>query len=239
MGEILRFFKENEIFIYLILGIFSVWQIRKFGLAWRELRNAAFGLERQAAQSRLNWVTSMLIILFMLGVTEFVLVSFVVPSVPDALPIITPTLDLLATPTTTLDANILASNATPVSTIETENGNCVPGKVDIISPESGETIQDIVEIIGSADIPSFGFYKFEMAAINDLSWLTIQAGDTITREGRLGYWDTTLLTPGDYALRLIVTDNQGLPTEPCVIQVRVDPPSESDYSNCYVDHPTL
>jgi hypothetical protein len=228
MGELLRFFKENEIFIYLILGGFAVWQIRKFGLAWRELRNAAFGLERQAAQSRLNWNTSVLILLFMLGIIEFVLVSFIVPSVPTALPIITPTMDLLATPTTTIEANLLSTNTTPAAPIETDNGNCVPGRVDILSPENGETIQDLVEIIGSADIPSFGFYKFEMAAINDPSWLTIQAGDTITQGGRLGYWDTTILNPGDYALRLIVTDNQGISTEPCMIKVRVDPPSESE-----------
>jgi len=228
MGDVLRFFKENEIFIYLILGVFAVWQLRKFGLAWGELRNAAFGLERQAAQSRLNWVTSMLILIFMLGIVEFVLVSFVVPSVPEALPLTTPTLDLLATPTTTLEAGVLTSNATIVPLIETDNGNCVAGQIEIISPEDGETIRDIVEIIGSADISGFGFYKFEMAAINDTSWLTIQAGDTITREGRLGFWDTTRLTPGDYALRLIVTDNQGTQSEPCIIQVRVDPPSEPE-----------
>jgi hypothetical protein len=228
MGEILRFFKENEVFIYLILGGFAVWQIRKFALAWVELRNAAFGLERESAQSRLNWVATMLIIVFMLGVGEFVLVSFVAPTVPGASPLTTPTLDLLASPTTTLEAKSLTTDTTPVPTIETENNGCVSGQVDIISPENGETIRDIVEIIGSADIPNFGFYKFEMAAINDVSWLTIQAGETITQNGRLGYWDTTRLPPGDYALRLVITDNQGQSTEPCVVQVRVDPPSEPE-----------
>ena len=110
MGEILQFFKENEVFIYLILGIFAVWQFRNFILAWGELRNAAFGLERQSAQSRLNWVATILIFMFILGVGEFVLVSFVVPTVPDASPLITPTLDLLASPTITLEANLSASN---------------------------------------------------------------------------------------------------------------------------------
>ena len=102
------------------------------------------------------------------------------------------------------------------------------GKWISLSPENGETIKDIVEIIGSADIPNFGFYKFEMAAISDISWLTIQAGETITQTGRLGYWDTTRLSPGEYGLRLVVTDNQGQSTEPCMIQVRVDPPSETE-----------
>lgn len=227
MGEILRFFKENEVFIYLILGVFAAWQTRNFILAWGELRNAAFGLERENAQSRLNWVTTMFILVLMLGVVEFVLVSFVVPTVPDASPLLTPTLDLLASPTTIMETGSPNPESTQLSIIDTENSGCIPGKIDIISPENGETIKDIVEILGSADIPNFGFYKFEMAAVDDLSWLTIQAGEIITHEGRLGYWDTTRLNPGDYGLRLVITDNQGQSTEPCTIQVRVDLPSES------------
>lgn len=227
MGEFLRFFKDNEVYIYLVLGVFAAWHIRNFILAWKELQNAAFGLERGSAQSRLNWVTTMLILIFMLGVIEFVLVSFVVPTVPAASPLLTPTLDLLASPTTTLETEQLALDSTPAPTLETDNGNCVPGQIEIISPEDGETIQDIVEIIGSVDIPNFGFYKFEMAAINDPSWLTIQAGEIITQNGRLGFWDTTRLSPGDYGLRLIATDNQGQSSQPCAIQVRIDPPSES------------
>jgi hypothetical protein len=225
MGDILRFFKENEVFIYLILGIIAVWYFRKFLMAWGELRNAAFGLERQSAQSRLNWVTTILIFLLMLGVTEFVLVAFVAPTVPGASPLTTPTLDLLASPTTTLEASLASVNTTLVPTLATENGGCIPGVVDITSPEPGEAIRDIVEIVGTVDIPNFGFYKFEMAAVNDTSWLTIQAGEVITQEGRLGFWDTTRLNPGEYALRLVVTDNQGQSTEPCVIQVRIEPPT--------------
>ena len=226
MGEILRFIKDNEVYIYLILGVFAAWQFRKLVLAWGELRNATFGLERDQAQSRLNWVSALLILAFMLGVVEFALVSFVVPAVPDAMPLFTPTLDLLASPTTTLQAQPQNMDEIPTPEFDSENNGCIPGEIDIISPQSGDTVKDIVEIRGSADIPNFGFYKFEIAAIDDFSWLTIQAGETITQEGRLGYWDTTRLTPGDYGLRLVVTDNQGNSTDPCSIRVRVDSPSE-------------
>lgn len=228
MSEILRFFKENEVFIYLVLGLFAIWQLRKFILAWGELRNAAFVLERQNAQYRLNRVTTVLIFIVMLGIVEFMLVSFVVPTVPAASPIETPTLDLLASPTITVDPNLPVLETTQIPTLDSLISNCVPGKVDIIAPGEGDSVRDIVEIIGSADIPNFAFYKFEMAALNDTSWLTIQAGETITTEGRLGYWDTSLLNPGDYALRLIVVDNQGQSTEPCVVQVRVEPPTEEE-----------
>ncbi len=225
MGQALNFFKDIEVFIYLFLGLLAIWQLRKFSLAWSELRSAAFGLERESAQSRLNWAATMLIFIFAFGVAEFSLVSFVVPTMPGALA--TPTLDLLASPTTTLAPGETPTEAgTPAPIVEVENTGCVPNQVDIISPAGGETIQDIVEIVGSADIPNFGFYKYELAALHDSNWLTIQAGEVITQNGRLGYWDTSRLSPGDYALRLIVTDNQGASTNPCVVQVRVEPPDD-------------
>jgi len=65
-----------------------------------------------------------------------------------------------------------------------------------------------------------------MTTISDGNWLTVQAGDVATKEDRLGYWDTTRLPVGDYALRLIVTDNQGVASEPCAVQVRVEVPEE-------------
>ncbi len=228
MADILHFFKNNEVFVYLILGILAIWQIRKFTLAWDELRSAAFGLERESARSRLSWAASMLVLVFILGVAEFGLVAFVAPAVPGASPLLTPTIDLLATPTITLEIEQGAEvvNATSAPTLQSEDTRCIPGQIEILSPEAGETIQGVVEILGTADVPNFGFYKFEMANLNNPNWLTIQAGDVPTTEDRLGYWDTSRLPAGDYALRLIVTDNQGDALAPCTIQVRVEAPEE-------------
>ena len=229
MAPVLEFFKNNEVFIYLILGILAVWQIRKFVVGWDELRSAAFELEQESARARLNWATSMLVLIFILGVAEFGLVSFVFPNLPNESPLLTPTLDLLATPSVTLDASNQASdtgNAAIAATIQAEDVGCIPGQAEITFPPNGETIQDVVEIYGTANIPNFGFYKFEMASVDDASWLTIQAGDVPTIEDLLGYWDTSRLPVGDYALRLVVTDNQGNASEPCTVQVRVEAPDE-------------
>lgn len=231
MADVLRFFKNNEVFIYLILGITAVWQIRKFTLAWDELRSAAFGLEQESARARLNWAVSMLVLIILLGIAEFSLVSFVIPGVPDASPLLTPTLDLLATATTTLGADAVdaaseVTNATPAPTIQISDSTCIPDQIDIVSPKSGDTISNVVEIYGTANIPNFGFYKFEMAAANNPTWQTVQAGDVPVQNDFLGYWDTSRLGTGDYALRLIVTDNQGNASAPCSIQVRVDVPDE-------------
>jgi hypothetical protein len=79
---------------------------------------------------------------------------------------------------------------------------------------------------GTADIQTFGFYKYELARPGETVWLTIQAGRDIIRESELGQWDTRTLAPGDYMLRLVITDNQGESLEPCVIRVHVNNPSE-------------
>lgn len=226
MEDALRFVRDNEIFIYLILGIVAAWFLRKFLLAWRDLREAAFGLERETSQARLNWAASVLVFILILGVVEFALVSYVVPTVPGAAPIFTPTLDLLATPTVTLspDTTPGAATPTPGSTLPPEGSGCIPDQINIIFPENEATIRGTIEILGTVNIPNFGFYKYEAAPINDLTWLTIQAGNTIPEDNNLGHWDTSRLNPGDYYLRLVVTDNTGQALPPCTIQVRVEAP---------------
>jgi hypothetical protein len=228
MEEALRFVRDNEIFIYLVLGIIAGWFLRKFLLAWRDLREAAFGLERETAQARLNWAASILVFVLILGVVEFALVAYVVPTVPGAAPLFTPTLDLLATPTVTMDPNNTPDATTPTigPTPPPGESSCIPGQITITTPENNGTVREVINIIGSANIPNFGFYKYETAPVNDPTWLTIQAGNTIVENDILGPWDTTRLNPGDYYLRLVVTDNSGQSLPPCIVQVRVEAPLE-------------
>lgn len=54
MEEALGFFRALEMWIYLLLGLWGLIIIRKFVLAWQELRGATFGLERENAEGRLN-----------------------------------------------------------------------------------------------------------------------------------------------------------------------------------------
>jgi hypothetical protein len=96
----------------------------------------------------------------------------------------------------------------------------------IIFPESGSEVSGVIEVVGTADIPNFGFYKFEIKRPDETVWLTIQAGNTNVRSGKLGDWDTTRLTPGEYQLALVVVDNQAKASEPCVVQLRVGLPPE-------------
>jgi len=234
MEEALSFFRTYEMWMYVILVLAGLVYIRRFILAWEELRRAAFGLERESAQSHLNQSAGMLVLLFIMAVAIFVVVSFVAPAFPASIPLQTPTMDLLASPSTTLEGEAAQEqDATPTAdllsltaTVQVIGEGCIPGQIMLSDPVDGSEISGVVIIKGTADIQNFGFYKYEVARLGDTVWQTIQAGREIKQESELGQWDTRTLAPGDYMLRLIVIDNQGETLEPCVIQVNVNNPSE-------------
>jgi hypothetical protein len=229
--EALRFLRTYEGYVYGILLLLALWQIRKFILAWEEVRGAAFGLERESAQVRLNGAAIMLVLILATGMIEFIVVSFIVPSVPGALPLMTPTVDLLATPTITLSPALIASGAgitatlsSPSPVLTPQGEGCIPGQLTLTSPKDGEEIKGLVILTGTVDIPNFGFYKYEVARPGETIWLTIQAGREVKREQTLGEWDTRTLAQGDYRLRLVATDNLGEQLGACTIGVRVVAP---------------
>lgn len=233
MGDAVVFFRTYEVWIYLLLGLVGLIFLRKFALAWQELQGAVFGLERENAQSRLNQAAGMLMLVLALMMAEFVLVSFVLPSAAMTAPLFTPTLNLLSTPTTTLPAAAvgtpidnaqLAVTAPAVPPQTDAESRCVAGQVAITTPQNGSEVNGIVDVIGSANIPNFGFYKLEMRRLGDTSWLTILAGNEIKQEATLGSWNTTLIAGGEYQLSLVVVDNQGVAQPPCIVQIRVAAP---------------
>jgi len=228
MEEVLWFFKNYEIIVYLVLGILAAWQVRKFVIAWQELQAAAFGLEYESAQGRLNRAAGILVLLLVVGVLEFGLVTFVVPAFPEVEPLPTDTLNLLATPTTTLQAveSISQEELAIEMTEQIPAAGCIPEEVMITFPENETTVRDIIEVRGTVNVPNLGFYKFEIASFGSDDWLTIQAGEDIVIDGVLGNWDTTQLEPGSYYLRLVVADNEGNHREPCVVSVYVEKPTE-------------
>ncbi len=233
MEEALRFFRTYEMWMYIILALAGLVYVRKFVLAWEELREAAFGLERESAQSNLNQSAGMLVLLFVMAVAVFGLVSFVAPNFPASNPLFTPTMDLLASPTTTLMVETSEGGlATPspeaislTATVEVVGEGCIPGQIMLTEPIDGTEISGVIVVKGTADIPNFGFYKYELAQPGETVWLTIQAGRDVKQGSELGQWDTRTLAPGDYMLRLVITDNQGESLEPCVIRVHVNNPS--------------
>jgi len=226
MAAIYKFLSAYEPLIYIGLAIGGLFAFRWLWQAWNEWREAVYSLEKEFALRRMGQSIFLVILVIVLFCGELFTVSFIVPNLPASYFIPTPTLDLLATPTGTISADLatqLALTPRPLPTLGNPSG-CIADEVIITSPKPGSEIKGLIDIKGTVNILNFGFYKYEVAPLNTDRWATITAGRNPVQDGSLGAWDTTALTPGDYQLRLVVYDNKGQTLAPCVIPVRVIPP---------------
>jgi len=222
MSELYRFLASYEALIYILLAIGGLFAFRWLWNSWREWQGAVYKLEREFSMRRVGQSAAASILIVILFCVEFFIASFVIPGLPADVFLSTPTIDLLATPTGTLSAEMMTQFAGQPSPLPGVNSlGCVPNQVILTSPEPGQEVLGTVDLIGTVNIPSFGFYKYEVAPQGSDTWATISAGREVVINGTIGRWDTTALTPGDYQLRLVVTDNEGKSLSPCIVPVRV------------------
>jgi len=226
MEDIYRFLATYEGLIYILLSLGGLFAFRWLWKAWREWRDSVFGLEREFAMRRLSQALMVSLLILLLFFGELFLASFIVPALPSTDLTETPTQDVIdqtegamfSDPAVAL--NVISSVA---DSFPTGNG-CVPGEIIVTSPETGQEVSGTISLVGTVNVDNFGFYKYAVSSQGSDIWATISAGRQLVDEGEIGLWDTTTLTPGDYELRLEVTDNQGQAYPPCNISVRVRAP---------------
>jgi hypothetical protein len=226
MASILHFFTSYAILIYLLLVVGLMFAVRGLVRARREMGESLYGLERETAHQHTSQAVAALSLIVFLAIAEVVLTVFLAPNLPALSFLVTPTINPLTTPTATLPPGLLATMGvyTPVSTPIAQSIGCIPGQIMISSPKPGDVVKGQVILMGTADIPNFGFYKYEFSPLGIDVWSTIQANREVKRDKELGRWDTSEVSPGDYNLRLVVIDNQGNAFPPCVVPVRVAAP---------------
>ena len=223
MGSVYRSLANYEALIYIGLAIWGLFVFRSMYRTWLEWRNSVFSLEREFALRRLGRITAVALLILGLVFAEFFIATFVAPSLPASDILTTPTLDLLAAPPGTLSTVDATQAALSLGTPAAPSGmsGCVPDQIMITSPQPGATVNGSIEIIGTANVPNFGFYKYEIAPRGTQDWATLSADRNPKQNVSLGTWNTASLTNGEYFLRLVITDNEGVSLEPCVIAVRV------------------
>jgi hypothetical protein len=223
MAPFYRALANYEPLIYIALAIGCLYAFRQMFRSWREWRNSVYRLEREFALRRLGQATALGLLVLVLLFVEFYVATFIAPSLPASDILTTPTLDLLAAPAGTLspDAATQAALSPITPIVQSGMSGCVPDQIMITNPVSGTDIGGIVDLTGTADVPNFGFYKYEVAPAGTENWATVSAGDQPVRDGVLGQLNTTILANGDYFLQLVILDNVGKTLEPCIIAVRV------------------
>lgn len=219
MGPVYRALANYEPLIYIALAIGALFAFRRMWRSWHEWRDSVYGLEREFALRRLVQASGISLFILVLLFAEFFIATFIAPSLPASDIMATATLDLLVTPPGTLSPD----SPVPLATQEVPTGmsGCIPDQIMITSPEPGDPVSGTVNITGTANVPDFAFYKYEVASMGNQNWATIAANRQPVQNDQLGEWNTASLANGYYFLRLVITDNVGEALEPCVIAVQV------------------
>ena len=97
------------------------------------------------------------------------------------------------------------------------------------SPQSGQILRGKVEIAGNLDVPNFssaeldfGYAIPEEGASDPAgNWFPIQTFSQPIKDATLTVWDTTLLTDGDYTLRLRVFLQDGSFQDALVSNIKI------------------
>ncbi|HTX79175.1 MAG TPA: hypothetical protein VMC62_05880 [Longilinea sp.] len=227
MLQLIKFLISYEVLFYIIGGVLEIVFIHRLLSALAEWHSSVFGLEKEVAQRQFTNSLTVVILVGLFMLSEFVLATFAPAKVAGLNPIATPTVDLSATNTPELSTTEAANPTTApdlsqVSATATMEG-CIPGQIEWTNPKAGDAISGSIELEGTVNVSGLGYYKFEFRQVGQTDWTTIAGNSVPVVDGSLGAnWDTTQYPAGDYQLQLVVTDNQGNASFPaCVISVQI------------------
>ena len=224
MEELFRFLATYEVGIYIVIGVIVLIYLKRLIDAINALKLAQFGLEREVAQKSLRLSVTIIALVLLVGLSNFLLVSVASIRFPGISRVATPTIDLNAT----VEPDLSAVTQTPEVLQQTQTAialtGCIPGELEWVQPIAGDEVSGSVELKGTVNIPNFGFYKYEYQMQGEDIWTPISAGNKPVIEDSFGgRWNTEQLEPGNYSLRLVVLDNQNNLLQPCVIDLKVLP----------------
>jgi hypothetical protein len=228
MEEALLLVQAYRVWIYLALALAALVYLRLGLRRYRGRQDAVFGLERERADREMKRAAGMLALVVGTSVLTFIVSTFLAPAVPAASrPTQIPTVSLLATAPTAPGTDFAA--ASPIPPAQLDRAGCQNPLATLTSPQEGASLAGLVAITGTANTENFAFFKYEYIPISggapspEAVWRAVSAGTQPVVEGELGGWDTSLVTPGDYAFRLVVTDTAGNAPLPCVVTVYILP----------------
>ena len=85
-------------------------------------------------------------------------------------------------------------------------------------PAHESELEGQVNVMGTADIPNFQYYKLEYQPEGAPGWSYLLKRRGPVQNGELFMWDTTTLKNGRYGIRLTVIDQTGNYPPPCELK---------------------
>jgi hypothetical protein len=206
------FIVEYRLWIYGLLGLVAAFYANQFWQAHAALGRTPFGLERENARRRRNGALFTLILLVTLGFTVSLTGRYVAPALAAH-----PTPDPHAVPTPKSSPTPISNSTGPVVV---DSSGCQNSKATLTDPEPNTRVSGSYEVRGTAAIDNFAFYKLEISGsgTNGL-WVPVYVYTATVTGGPLGTFDASNYPAGNYAFRLVVSDNAGNSPFPCVIPI--------------------
>lgn len=232
MATAVQLIVKYALWLYLFCAVGALLYLRAAAQARRERDRALFTLEREMASSRTLRYLLVALLFLMAGGSVFAVERYVAPALESSEPqeiAEVPTVFLISTPTSAF----LPPTVTPTATATTrprptrtpaptasptvaptpvpQPPPCPNPGARIISPGVNARLSGLVPIRGSAYAADFQFYKVEFASTSNLDhWSSIsEVHRNQVSDGVLDVWNTDLLPPGDYILRLTIVDITG------------------------------
>ena len=238
MTVIVKLIADYAIWLYLFLILVAFVFLRAYAVGRRERENAIFTLERESATGRMVQATTGLIVTLVVIGGVFYTSQVLVEEVPLPEVIPTPTVLVVLPPTPTPPPLLPTPTGTATprprpTQAPSETGTPIPEKppvvvadcpnpaVRISEPGTGAVVSGVIQLVGSASIPDFEYYKFEFRLSGFGDWTFIQRFTEPINGGILGAWDTRSVPSGDYELRLVVVDYTGNYPPPCTLRLVV------------------
>ncbi|HRF97610.1 MAG TPA: hypothetical protein PLZ51_20525 [Aggregatilineales bacterium] len=132
-----------------------------------------------------------------------------IPATSTTRPTNTPILLPTNTPIVANNTVTPVANDTPTPPILLNVEGCLNPSIQIASPQPNEGLTEKFEVIGTATLPNFGFYRIEIRADSALIYQRITAVQQVVYADVLAEIDPTEYPSGIYWIRLVVVDNRG------------------------------
>lgn len=214
-------------------------------VAKRNRDYAQFSLEREIYHQRMTRAWRVTILFLLLGGLVFGISTWLAPSPVDIAPTPTPASGLYtATPGPLKETPLMATAALTEVVVATPEPvltatptalptavppdlmqpDCPDPGAQITFPVAGSKVSDVVEVLGTAKINAFSYYRFEVLFPGSDAPNFVAQYDKPVENGPLGVWDvsdpTRYPSGGPYRFRLVVVDIYGNTTV-CTIPVIV------------------
>jgi hypothetical protein len=240
MSIVISLLQAYGIWLYALFGIIALFALRSVLKARAEIKQSIFSLEKEVARNRVYRGLSVIVFMCVLSGGVFAVTNYVEPQslpapigqTPTSTPLLraTPTpSESEYTPTPTPQPTLVRPTRQPLPTavVETPTATAVPPPhcstpgVNLTAPGEGAQLSGSVQVMGTASIDNFWYYKIEIgvgraasdwSVVGDLHYAPVS-------NGVLETVNTSALPPGEYSLRLVVVDKTGNFPEPCVVHV--------------------